>query len=87
MKGKELKKWRKKHNLTQSQLAQHLKVDRITVTRWEIGLRNIPSFLFLALEAIENRLMKGGRKSQGETRKRKSKRKEVKTYGKHLSKR
>jgi len=75
MEGKELKYWRKKYNLTQSQLAQHLKVDRVTITRWEIGLRNIPSFLFLALEAIENRLMRRGRKTKTKTGKEKPKRK------------
>ena len=60
MQGKELKNWRKNHNLTQMELAQHLHVDRITVWRWEVELRTIPPFLFLALEALENRLKEGG---------------------------
>ena len=71
MKGKELKKWRAKHNLTQMELAQHLYVDRVTIARWEIELRKIPPFLFLALETISRNLKKKG----GEK------------HGKHLSKR
>ena len=71
MEGKELKNWRVKHNLTQLELAQHLKVKRETVTRWEIGMRKIPPFLFLALETISRNLKKKG----GEK------------HGKHLSKR
>jgi DNA-binding XRE family transcriptional regulator len=87
MEGKELKNWREKHNLTQLELSQWLRVDRATVGRWEVGLRAIPPFLFLALEAIENRLKKGGGKSQVRTRKAKSKRKEVKKHGKYIPKR
>jgi DNA-binding XRE family transcriptional regulator len=87
MKGKELKNWRAKHNLTQLELAHYLHVGRVTVARWEVAIRAIPPFLFLALEAIENRLMKGGEKVPGKTRKTKSKRKEVKKHGKPLSKR
>ena len=60
MEGKELKKWRGVHNLTQLELAKHLRVGRVTIARWEVGLRAIPQFLFLALEALENRLLKGG---------------------------
>ena len=87
MKGKELKTWRTKHNLTQLELAHYLHVERVTVARWELEIRAIPSFLFLALEAIENRLMKGGEKVKRKTRKTKPKRKEVKMHGKPLSKR
>lgn len=86
MEGKELRNWRDKYNLTQSELAEHLHVKRETVTRWEIGMRTIPPFLFLALEALENRFMKGGG-SKAKTRERKPKRKEVKKHGKPLSKR
>ena len=85
MKGKELKDWRKKQNLTQLELARYLNVERVTVARWEVGIRAIPPFLFLALEGIENRLMKGGGKDKAKTmRKGKFKRKEVKKHGKHL---
>ena len=41
----------------------------------------------VALEALENRLMKGGVKGKGKTRKTNPKRKEVKKHGKSLSKR
>ena len=85
MQGKELKVWRKKHQLTQMEIAEYLHVDRITIWRWEAELRAIPPFLFLALEALENRLMKGG--DQGQTAvKTKSTRKEVKRHGKSISK-
>jgi DNA-binding XRE family transcriptional regulator len=87
MQGKELKNWRKNHNLTQMELAQHLHVDRITVWRWEVELRTIPPFLFLALEALENRLREGGERAQTKIRKTKSRGKEVKRYGKFLPKR
>ena len=73
MQGKELRSWRENHNLTQSELAQHLNVKRETVTRWEIGMRSVPPFLFLALEAVENRLMKGGGISKVKTWRRQSK--------------
>ena len=82
-----MRNWREKYNLTQSELAEHLHVKRETVTRWEIEMRKIPPFLFLALEALENRFMKGGVKSKAKTSKQKSKRKEVKKHGKPLSKR
>jgi len=82
MKGKELKEWRKKYGLTQMELSKHLNVAWATVARWEINVRKTPPLLPLALEAIENRLKKGGGKSQVRTRKAKSKRKEVKQYGK-----
>jgi len=85
MKGEELKKWRRGHKFTQLELARHLKVGRVTIARWEVGIRAIPQFLFLALEALENRLMKGG--DQGQTAvKPKSIRKEVKRHGKSISK-
>ena len=87
MEGKELKNWRAKHNLTQLELAHYLHVERVTVARWEVAIRAIPPFLFLALEAIEDRLMKGGGKVTAKTRKTKSKRKEVKKNGMPLSKR
>jgi len=56
MTGKELQEWRRKWGLSQEGLAQRLGVIRVTVARWETGTRAIPSFLPLALEALENRL-------------------------------
>jgi transcriptional regulator with XRE-family HTH domain len=87
MEGNELKKWRGKHNLTQLDLARHLRVERVTVARWEVGIRGVPPFLFLALEAIENRLKKGGEKNKTKTRGKKPTRKEVKKHGKYIPKR
>lgn len=53
MTPQDLKEWRSKTGLTQLQLAQKLNVANMTVSRWETGLRSIPPFLFLALQAIE----------------------------------
>ena len=39
--------------LTQEDLARRLGVIRLTVARWETGSRSVPSFLSLALEALE----------------------------------
>ena len=61
MTGQELKKWRRKWGLSQEELAKHLGVIRFSVSRWETGARAIPSFLPLALEALENRMEKGGK--------------------------
>jgi DNA-binding transcriptional regulator YiaG len=61
MTGQELKEWRRKWGLTQEGLAQRLRVIKVTVARWETGTRAIPSFLFLALEALENRMQKEGK--------------------------
>jgi len=58
MTGKELQEWRRKWGLTQEALARRLGVIRLTVARWETGTRAIPSFLPLALEALENLLKK-----------------------------
>ena len=69
MTGKELKEWRNKHGFTQMELSKWLNVSWSAVARWEVGIRPIPPFLFLALEAIENRLMKGGGTGKAKTRK------------------
>ena len=61
MTGNELQAWRRKQGLTQEQLANCLGVIRITITRWETDVRAVPSFLPLALEALENRMKQGGR--------------------------
>lgn len=61
MTGQELREWRKKWKITQEQLAEDLGVYRVSVNRWERGVRSIPSFLHLALEALEYRLKKGGK--------------------------
>jgi DNA-binding XRE family transcriptional regulator len=64
----ELIQWRNKNNLTQTQLGNLLGVTKTCVYRWEAGYRNIPSFLYLALERLE---MKGGMKTLGKKNKRK----------------
>jgi len=43
-------------SLTQESLAKALGVSRVSVARWETGVRAIPSFLPLTLEALEYRM-------------------------------
>lgn len=57
MTPKELKAWRKKNGYSQGKLAKVLGVVSLSVSRWERGVREIPSFLHLALECLE---LKGG---------------------------
>ena len=49
----ELKRWRQRNRYTQSQLAEVLGVIPISVSRWERGEREPPSFLHLALSYLE----------------------------------
>lgn len=49
------------NGFTQVTLAKALDVIPITVSRWERGVREIPSFLMLALEALECKAKKGGK--------------------------
>ena len=42
MPGDELKQLRTRLGLTQDELGQRLGVARVTVARWEIGLRRVP---------------------------------------------
>ena len=55
MKRDELKKWRERNRYSQAQLARVLGVDVMTVSRWERGVREIPSFLHLALAYLESK--------------------------------
>ena len=66
MTSDDLKKWREKFGYTQASLAKALAVIPITVSRWERGVREIPSFLHLALETLEH---KGGEKEPRDTKK------------------
>lgn len=61
MTGQDLKNWRKKCGITQIELARQLGTFQETISRWERDKRAIPSYLSLALEALENRLKKGDR--------------------------
>lgn len=49
----QLKYWRKDHGYTQIELANNLRIDVTTVSRWERGVREIPKFLNLALNWLE----------------------------------
>jgi transcriptional regulator with XRE-family HTH domain len=59
MTGRILKKWREKWGLTQAELAMQLGTYQETISRWERDKRGIPAHLFLALEALENRMKEG----------------------------
>ena len=80
----DLKRWRKANGYTQQRLADALGVIQVTVARWETGVREIPSFLGLALEALEAR---GGEKKSRVKRRNTEKRKEVNDNGNDLSSR
>ncbi len=51
----ELKTWRLKNDWSQAQLASVLGVTNQAVSMWERGVREIPSFLYLALEHLESK--------------------------------
>ena len=53
MKSEDLKKWRKKHGYSQSQLAGALGLHPLTISYWEVGRRRIPPLLPWALRALE----------------------------------
>lgn len=74
MTGKELKKWRSKHGITQLELAKFLKVSWSAVARWETEARAIPPYLHLALETVARNLKKkGGEKPHAVRKKKKRK--------------
>jgi transcriptional regulator with XRE-family HTH domain len=54
MKPEELKQWREANGYSQARLAKALSCHIITVSRWENGAREIPSFLNLALNWLEH---------------------------------
>jgi predicted transcriptional regulator len=53
MTPEELKKWRTEHKYTQITLSHALRTHSMTISKWETGARKIPSFLHLALDALE----------------------------------
>ncbi len=71
MTSEQLKEWRKQNAYSQIDLAKLLGVTNVCVSRWEIGMRNIPSFLHLALKWLE--LKKGGESKTKGKKKRKEK--------------
>jgi transcriptional regulator with XRE-family HTH domain len=62
LKAEQIKAWRLKRDLSQNDLAVLLKVDVMTISRWERGARTAPAFLELALETLNNKLKGTNRK-------------------------
>ena len=52
----ELRTWRNSRRFTQDDLAQVLRVTRVTVANWEGARTEVPTYLHLALESIDRRL-------------------------------
>lgn len=53
-----MKVWRERNGYSQDGLAKALGVNVMTVSRWERDVQSMPSFLHLALEALEARQAK-----------------------------
>jgi DNA-binding XRE family transcriptional regulator len=64
MKPAQLKAWRKREGYSQSQLAKALDVHTMTISKWEREVREIPPFLYLALERLSSK-DKGMKKGKG----------------------
>jgi transcriptional regulator with XRE-family HTH domain len=60
MTGEDLLRWRKRHGLTQKELADLLGVWNMTIYRWECGMRSISPYLHLALKALDNGVTERG---------------------------
>jgi len=72
MTSDELRKWREVNGYSQARLSKALAVAVMTVSRWERGVRAIPSFLTLALRCLElegggPEIVRRGRKKETET--------------------
>jgi DNA-binding XRE family transcriptional regulator len=65
MTSTQLKTWRVQNGYSQSQLAEVLGVHSMTISKWERGEREIPSFLHLALECLGRRSMAGKTTREG----------------------
>lgn len=55
MTPEQLVAFREDLGFTQQELADRLRVDRVTIARWETGARSIPPYLDLALETVRRR--------------------------------
>ncbi len=53
MTPQQLVSFREDLGITQQELADRLRVDRVTIARWETGARSIPPYLDLALETVK----------------------------------
>ena len=77
MTSEELKLWRQVNGYSQNQLGKVLGVTNICISRWERGVRKIPTFLHLALRCLE---LQGGELLKGQTKKKKESDKRGKRY-------
>jgi len=53
MTGEEFRQWRRRHNMTQENAAQVLRISHRTVTNYESGAYPIPHPVYLATRAID----------------------------------
>lgn len=74
MKPEDLKAWRERHGLSQTELAGMLGITKPCISQWESGVRKIPAFLHITLKCLK--VKRGGeQKIKGKKMKKK---KEVK---------
>jgi DNA-binding transcriptional regulator YiaG len=78
MRPEDLRKWRERTGYSQGQLARVLEVDVMTVSRWERGIMQAPSYLKWALTYLE---LKGEELKPPLKRKRKRKKGENEDVG------
>lgn len=62
--GDEFRRLRKEMALTQGALAEHLGVDRVTITRWETGVHRVPEPAARLLERLQQEAKAKKRKKQ-----------------------
>ena len=55
MKSQDLKRIREELGLTQQQLAEALQTTRVSVARYEAGMRRIPGMVQVAIEQLQRR--------------------------------
>jgi transcriptional regulator with XRE-family HTH domain len=66
MTGVEIRRWREERGIEQAELARLLGLDKVTVYRWEAGLRAPNERLVeLALKGLECELLRRNEQDQG----------------------
>ena len=71
MKPQDLKRIRQQLGFTQQELADQLGVGRVTVTRWELGLRSIPEPIARLVERVRAEAGRNVRKKRNRPKRKK----------------